>query len=221
MHYTLSEKPDFMHFILSRYHFILLMIVLITSGYRALGQEETRQAVELMIHKYPESTLQDIYKSFFQDEFGPGHLLSDTGAAKRYLEYELSEMTSRGNFRAEPCGAGNNFCRVPLDLVKDHIIPPDDFLLAFMESASSFKIPEMDQWRVKWNSIEKIIEKMNLNLDNFDADRSSLAEMMSRNEYVVHHSEAYTRSYDPHYRIMKKEQWIILENKYLKEIHEK
>lgn len=199
----------------------ILFFASITSCDQNQVEPEIKQAIKYHIKNYPESTLQDIYKSFFQDEFGPGHLLSDTGAAKRYLEYELSEMTSRGNYRAEPCGAGNNFFRVPLDLVKDHIIPPDDFLLAFMESASSFKIPEMDQWRVKWNSIEKIIEKMNLNLDNFDADRSSLAEMMSRNEYVVHHSEAYTRSYDPHYRIMKKEQWIILENKYLKEIHEK
>ena len=94
--------------------------------------------------------MQDIYKSFFQDEFGPGHLAPDSAGAAQYLAYELSEMSSRGNYNPEPCGTGRNFYRVPLDLVKDSFVSSADLLDAFLESASGFKEPEIDAWKVKW-----------------------------------------------------------------------
>ena len=49
-------------------------------------------AIERQMATYPESTLQDIYKSFYQEHFGPGHIISDTASARRYLMRELSEM---------------------------------------------------------------------------------------------------------------------------------
>ena len=46
------------------------------------GQEdEIRQAVAGQMHIYPKSTLRDLYKNFFQDLFGPGHIVSDTASA--------------------------------------------------------------------------------------------------------------------------------------------
>ena len=38
---------------------------------------------------YPESTLKDIYKNFFQDAFGPGHLMSDAEDAEKRMEAYL------------------------------------------------------------------------------------------------------------------------------------
>jgi hypothetical protein len=40
---------------------------------------------------YPEARLRDIYKNFFQDAFGPGHLIPDTTHAGNYLNYELQQ----------------------------------------------------------------------------------------------------------------------------------
>ena len=42
--------------------------------------------------QFPKSTLQDLYKSFFQDRFGPGHIIADEASAMRYLQYELATM---------------------------------------------------------------------------------------------------------------------------------
>jgi hypothetical protein len=168
---------------------------------------EIMDAVRNQLQRYPESSLQDIYKSFFQDEFGPGHLLEDTAGARQYLDYELDEMTSSGNYVAEPCGTGRNFWRVPLDLVKDGMISDSVFFSAFMESASSFRLPDIESWKKKWEEILVVIERMNLNLPDFDKDKKALADMLSQGETAVHHSQRYEELYKPHYRIMGREQW--------------
>src|SRR5512138_100258 len=112
-------------------------------------ENDIERAVRAQTRLYPKSGLQDIYKSFFQDEFGPGHLLSDTAGAWQYLEYELSEMTSSGNHTAEPCGTGKNFYRVPLDLVKDGMISDTALFCSFMEGATKFSLPDVESWKKK------------------------------------------------------------------------
>jgi hypothetical protein len=175
---------------------------------------EIAQAVKIQLERYPESSLQDIYKSFFQDEFGPGHLLSDTAGARQYLEYELSDMTSSGNHMAEPCGTGRNFFRVPLDLVKDGMISDSSLFSAFMESSASFRVPDIESWKKKWNEMLGVIERMNLDLPGFNEDKKALEEMLSREETAVHHSRKYEELYHPHYRILAKEQWERLSSKF-------
>jgi len=188
---------------------ILVVILTMLSLHNCRQQEnEIKAAIRSQLQQYPESSLQDIYKSFFQDEFGPGHLLEDTAGARKYLEYELSEMTSSGNHVAEPCGAGKNFYRVPLDLVKDSIITQSSLLSAFMESASSFRLPEIESWTKKWEEIVIVIDRMDLDLPNFDKDKKNLEDMLSEGETAIHHSQKYEELYKPHYRILGKEQWL-------------
>ena len=39
-------------------------------------EKAVREAVSWQIQTYPKSTLKDLYKNFFQDKFGPGHIIS-------------------------------------------------------------------------------------------------------------------------------------------------
>jgi hypothetical protein len=192
----------------------LILITLLLENCNQDGNEVTR-AVKSQLERYPESSLQDIYKSFFQDEFGPGHLLTDTAGAWQYLEDELSEMTSSGNHAAEPCGTGKNFYRVPLDLVKDGVISDSSLFRAFMESASSFRKPDLESWKKKWKEIELVIEDLHLDLRGFKQDREALAEMFAKGETAVHHSMKYDELYQPHYRIVGKKQWEKLQAKHI------
>ena len=74
----------------------ILLILAIACSFNLFGQSidtvAMRSAIEMQLVTYPESTLQDIYKSFYQEHFGPGHIISDTASARRYLMRELSEM---------------------------------------------------------------------------------------------------------------------------------
>jgi hypothetical protein len=195
----------------------LLVTFIVLLFYQACHQPDNgiQRAVKAQLIIYPESGLQDIYKSFFQDEYGPGHLLTDSADAWQYLESEISEMTSSGNHTAEPCGKGENFYRVPLDLVKDGIISDSSLFRAFMESASSFRVPEIESWKKKWEKIEAVIEGMKLNLPNYEEDKKALSDMLSQGKTAVHHSQKYEERYNPHYRIVAKEQWERLKAQYL------
>jgi len=190
--------------------YAIFAVILTMSVFQGCNQSnnEIAKAVRSQLQCYPESSLQDIYKSFFQDEFGPGHLLNDTAGAREYLDYEVEEMTSTGNYIAEPCGTGQNFYRVPLDLVKDGIIPYETFFAAFMESAASFRSPETSEWKGKWEKIVVVIQSMDLEIRNFEGERIGIARMLNSGEAVVHHSKKYEELYSPHYRIMGKEQWV-------------
>lgn len=186
----------------------LTVILAISALQRCLTPDnEIMLAVRNQLQLYPESTLQDIYKSFFQDEFGPGHLVENVSYALEYFDLELEEMASQGRHNAEPCGTGKNFYRVPLDLVKDGKIPEEDYFASFMESSADFKIPDITVWKKKWGQIEDEIEKMNLQIPDLERDKKIINEMLDSGEVVMHHSRKYVEAYDPHYRIMGKKQW--------------
>ncbi len=196
---------------IARYCFILVLLAV--SGCKT-EQSEIKQAVAKQLELYPESTLQDIYKSFFQDEFGPGHLIEDAGRARQYFDFELQEMKSQGRHEAEPCGSGRNFIRVPMDLVKDSLIPAGDFFQAFMESSQYFKLPELASWEIKWKGIMAQISKMDLQIPDLERDRDLILQLIADGNYVMHHSDRYRNAYDPHYRIMSREQWESLSKRF-------
>jgi hypothetical protein len=171
------------------------------------AERELKTAIEAKLNAQPEMTLQDIYKDFFQDEFGPGHLLSNPASARSYFDEELKGMTSRARHDAEPCGLGKNFVRVPMDLVKDGLIDKDEFFDAFVESSKNFRTPDLSRWIRKWQQIEAVINKSKLELRDLEQNRTMLREMLNEGKTMVHHSDLYRENYDPHYRIMGTRQW--------------
>lgn len=196
---------------------IAMMVVVsicLTSCSSPRAVNEIHLAVNEQLEQYPESTLIDIYKSFFQDEFGPGHMMEDTVMARQYLDYELAGMKSRGNHLVEPCGTGKQFFRVPLDLVRDNIIPKQEFLQAFFESGKTFKIPDVSIWSEKWQKILQEIESLHLEINDYESDKDAIETLLDSGEAVVHHSKAYSAAYSPSYRIISKPQWEIIRSKY-------
>jgi hypothetical protein len=171
-----------------------------------------KRAAKTQLEMYPGSTLQDIYKSFFQDEFGPGHLLGSTINARRYFDYELSIMTSRKRYDAEPCGTGINYYRVPMDLVKDNLVSADAFFQAFAESAENFTIPDVDSWKQKREENLTDIVIFRSDIPGFEKDSILIAHMLENGEVVTHHSDFFKENFDPHYRIMTKSKWIELQS---------
>ena len=167
-------------------------------------------SVNSQLKEYPESTLLDIYKNFFQGKFGPGHLLGGGDAlesARTYLLRECETASEEENLCPDYEGVGleGKFIRVNLNLVGEGGIPFDAFFDTFVRSADSFALPDVKLWRKEWKSIVSIIRKMNLNLPDFDRDRKAIDKMLSGGEYASHHSKAFEDTYHPHYRLVSKE----------------
>ncbi len=125
----------------------------------ACFRAEILKAVHKQLELYPESSLKDLYKSFFQDEFGPGHLLGNPEKAKTYFEQELEVMVSRGRHTVEPCGLGCNYYRVPMDPVIDGLIPAEAYFTAFLAGSMETTKPDVHEWKGTWNLILETLKR--------------------------------------------------------------
>ena len=160
-----------------------------------------RMAVERQFSDYPESTLQDIYKAFYQEHFGPEHMISDIESVGSYLRSELSmigEDSSRVYF--ESIGVEGNYVRVYLDAITDGLITVDQLLQAFVESANAGNEPVTD-WATKWEAIVEVIDEIK---PSFGAEEREQLRQASLNNQAVHHSTIYAATYHPHYRIVER-----------------
>lgn len=164
-----------------------------------------RAAVSRQMQTYPKSTLKDLYKNFFQDKFGPGHIIGDTAAAGNYLRRELASYTECTGDIAEPTGWEGNFLRVNLSVIKTGQIPYNTFFDAFVRSVNGIQPVTVAEWKKEWFQIEAIIRSMKLTLPGYEADRKEIEERLDRGEYVGHHSKVFEETYSPHYRIVSRE----------------
>lgn len=69
-------------------------------------------AVASQMESYPESRLQDLYKFFFQDRFGPAHIIKDRQSAMDFILSELAEADTLMGPTMEPCGWQGNYVRL-------------------------------------------------------------------------------------------------------------
>lgn len=183
---------------------IILLFCAMTSVAEIPDSAAIRRAVESQMSIHPESSLCDIYKFFYQDRFGPGHLLSDRDMARKYLVDEMSRCDTVDSVLFEPTGAEANFIRVNLSLVRDSIVPFDTFFDAFIQSVASFSVPDPSLWKEEWQAIDAVIKEMNLTIEGQDGDREKIAELFesATSDLAVHHSRRFNQLYHPHYRII-------------------
>lgn len=168
-------------------------------------RERIIRSVERQMERYPHSTLRDLYKNYFQDRFGPGHIIADDQAADRYLRYELENSTSFEGDDYEPTGYEEHFQRVNLRVIADGRVPYETYLSAFVRSVNGIEPITIEQWREEWAVIDDVIASMQLNLPNYEADRAEIWALIEGGEYVMHHSELFEQHYQPHYRIIESE----------------
>lgn len=188
--------------------FLLLSILLYTSLQaveKDVFNEAVRNAVARQMKAYPKSTLKDLYKNFFQDKFGPGHIISDTTSAGNYLRRELASYSEIEGEIAEPTGWEGNFYRVNLSVIKEGKIPYQTYFDAFIRSVQGIQPVAVSDWKKEWQAIELIIRSMNLSLPGYADDRKEIEERLERGEYVGHHSKVFEETYSPYYRIISKQ----------------
>ena len=188
-----------------------------------LGQslEAVERVVKWQLENYPESRLTDLYKNFFQDKFGPGHMVADTASAGAYIRRELALMRSESGGKvvgltqsevAEIIGWEGLFVRVDLAVIEMGIVSYKRFSEAFFESSSSHIVPDIGKWKREWSEIEKIIRETAPQLRGFDKDSDFIGDLLGKGAYVIHHSREYSEAYRPHYRLIKREIWERVSN---------
>ena len=162
------------------------------------------EAVEKQMKMYPKSTLRDLYKNFFQDYFGPGHIIANTDAASNYLQQELATSTEFEGEDYEYTGYKGKMVRVNLKVIADGRVPYDKYLDAFLRSVNGIIPPSIEEWRAEWAKIDSVIKAMDIELDDAEKDRQEIRQLLDDNKFVMHHSRQFNEHYAPHYRIIER-----------------
>ena len=191
---------------------VVAMVLLLSCNRTNPLHAKIRQSVERQMELYPESTLRDLYKNFFQDRFGPGHIIADNTAADRYLRYELNTAEGFEGLDYDPTGYEGRFYRVNLGVIADGRVPYEKYFDAFVRSVNGIKPISIEQWRTEWHEIDSVIMSMGLQLENYSADRAEIKALIDGGDYVMHHSQRFNDHYQPHYRIIER---TIFENEIL------
>ncbi len=183
---------------------IILLLVAPLVDMQAVNKKQVRLAVSRQMQQYPASTLQDIYKNFFQDRFGPGHIVADTARAGAYLREELKQVKHLDVPMYEASAERAAYYRVSLAAIKSGLVSYEVFFSAFIRSVTALPGVDVSDWAKEWASIEKIIRSMSLDLPNYEEDARAIEALLAQGYYAVHHSKAYNLHYQPHYRLIEK-----------------
>ena len=185
------------------YEYILLLLLIINI--------ESKFDMDLsilleQIKNHPNQTLQDVYKSCYQDEYGPGHLISNESSAINSLLQEINtiEKDYTPITLFEQTGIYGNYLRVDLTLVRDGVIPFFVLFRALTISATIGGQKSDENWSTIWSEIVEEVKKAELKFENFEEDLANLERISKSEDKVVHHSEMYENIYHPHYRIIEK-----------------
>ena len=161
-----------------------------------------------MVSTYPQATLQDLYKTCYQDFFGPGHMVTDSDAALAYIREEVKGLKSEGvkelrsEGKDELTGFRHRFVRLDLRRIVLGETSEQEVLHRFMDAANT-ATPVHNDWAGEWKQIETIA--LDVHPQWKDAALQEALHDAAAKKAAVHHSESYKSTYKPHYRIIKNE----------------
>lgn len=170
------------------------------------------QGLQGYMDAFPESDLRDLYKSFFQDYFGPEHLISDSMGAVNYIHYEMTHAdTTDWERPLFYYGAGmlGRYVRVDINYVRSGIVPMAVFVSALLRSAKTdvetpLSMTEgLEQWKMLWGRVMADVRNLDPLPGNLEADSAAIAQTLEAGNYAVHHSKRFNRAYRQHYRIIR------------------
>ncbi|MBN1927264.1 MAG: hypothetical protein JW798_15630 [Prolixibacteraceae bacterium] len=173
-------------------------------------EEQIRQFINDELKYYPEARLADLYKNYFQDAFGPGHLIPDTSVAGAYLDSELKNAVWGDTLLWQALGVNHDYYRINLSLVKNGKLPRNMLLEGMAESEPLARKPNIEDWKNEWDEVMLVIKKMKLDLPDMQADEKRINEIFEKGNIVMHHSDHYAEKYNPHYRVVHRsvfERW--------------
>jgi hypothetical protein len=151
---------------------------------------------------YPLMEPRDIYKLLYQGVMGSEHLISSPEAFSQYLVEEFEPLLlDRSERQLEPVRPDRTLLRVNLRAYKCHQQQVDLLIPGLLETAQAFS-GDLAQLRAAWTGFVQSCEQggvYNFELNQVHQFTAWLEELGFP---AAHHSEAYSRAYQPAYRLI-------------------
>lgn len=185
---------------------IALLLAMCVSPLFAQTPASVTARLQDYMNRFPQSQLCDVYKFCFQDCFGIEHLLTDSMAAVRYIEYEMNNADTAD--WQQPLFhyslLNGNYVRVDIGYVRKGIIPLGTLVSAMLRSSTPVDY-DADKWREQWHSILDILQEITPKPLNYDEDYRLIEQTIDSGKYALHHSRLFNATYRQHYRIVRRD----------------
>lgn len=174
-----------------------------------------QEIIREQFQRYPQMQIRDLYKLVYQAAMGNIHLGVDPAILKNYLISEMDKVDRRSRREAsdnEPMVeeiSAEGMIRVNLRPYKEKGGDSEKLFEAMMETANNFK-PDKNKILQYWEIIEKMAKENSIPFKKNDLE-SFLKEMQASDYPAVHHSDQYSESYHPAYRVILKKYLPTLE----------
>lgn len=163
-----------------------------------------KRLVEVHQQSRPLMQVQDVYKLLYQAHFGVGHLMADSNAARTYLVSEIENISANGPDEplVERISTSGEMVRVNLRPFKALNLMPDILVETMAKSASEWQSDTLTFYR-EWNEFCALVRYGLLNSPIDDVNTWD-RRIQTGGIEPVHHSEEYSESYHPAYRVVRR-----------------
>lgn len=151
---------------------------------------------------YPSAQPQDMVKLVYQNEFGPGHLITDGKAAIERFMAELEAVEPNEDI-APFDNIGNGMARVNLAALPQGYTPAK-VISDFMFTAQTYRSGTIESFLGKLEILKAAAKSM-MFLFSYEAFCEYLEGYIAAGCPMVSHTNAYKEAYRPAYRVVRKD----------------
>ncbi len=154
--------------------------------------------------RYPHLQVEDLYKLLHQSVAGPAHAIEDPEMARLWLEREWNALgnPSEAEQKFEPLSSDGRLVRVNLRPWRAAGHAPETVLNAFVRTAGTLP-PDTAHIRTELDAISACTDRISDDLSLSGPVIQSFFNDRARDGYpAIHHSEEYSQTYRPAYRVV-------------------
>jgi len=153
---------------------------------------------------YPDLQVEDVYKLLHQSVAGPAHAIEDPDMARQWLDREWDGLG--GPFEEEemfePLSSDGRLVRMNLRPWRAAGRSPELVLSAFVRTAGTLP-PDSARIRVELDAVSACSDRIASGILVSATEVQSFFSDRARDGYpAIHHSEQYTQTYQPAYRVV-------------------
>jgi hypothetical protein len=176
--------------------------VVLASPLEAADEERAMERlIEEQVVRYPRMEIQDLYKLLHQAAMGSGHAVTDTAAARRWMEREIAGLPpGPPEPLVDPLSPDGRLARVHLRPYLGAGHDPERLLEAFVRTANGFSgsIPQLERY---WKTATRMAASGALPF-SVNRMRQFFEEQDDKGHPAVHHTATYREAYAPAYRVV-------------------
>lgn len=153
---------------------------------------ELLEIIDEHLRRYPQSAMEDLVKLVYQNEFGPGHFITDERQSLTRLEQEVSELQpSSSEVLFEKIG--NGLHRLNLRALEDSLA---------LKTVNRIFVLTAQEKQGEQKRFESKLQVL-INYYQNEALRAYLSEYKKAGYPPLSHSQHYKEHYAPSYRVVK------------------